>query len=423
MNTPMNTPSDMSPYAQVPHNSPDTPIARRNQDTSIKVGQFKEEGDTITFTLSGVDFSYANALRRIILADIPIVVFETTPHDKNKCNMIINTTRLNNEILKQRLSCIPICISDLEIDLKNYLLEVDVENKTDTTIIVTTKDFMVKNVSTNTYLEDNDVRKIFPPYIPPTGKGEYFIEFARLRPKMSDEIPGERLKFTCEFSIATARDDSMFNVTGTCSYGFTPNREEMVKQLGLRRAKWEEEGKTEAEVDFESKNWNLLEGLRYVTKNSFDFILQTIGIYENTDIMFKACDILIKKINIQRQLLDTDEMEIKASKNTLENSYDIILKNEDYTVGNILNSELYETFYLEHEMLSYVGFKKMHPHDDDSIIRVAFNQPNAGKSNVKEILTTVMVDAIKKIERIRFIFSESRYGVLLREKLTKSTFL
>jgi DNA-directed RNA polymerase subunit L len=179
----------------------------------------------------------------------------------------------------------------------------------------------------------------------------------------------------------------------------------MVKQLGLRRAKWEEDGKTDVEVEFESKNWNLLEGLRYVTKNSFDFIVQTIGIYENTDIMTKACDILIKKINIQRQLLDTDEMEIKASKNTLENSYDIILQNEDYTVGNILNSELYETFYLHHEMLSYVGFKKMHPHDDDSIIRVAFVQPNAGKSNVKEILTTVMVDAIQKITRISSTFS------------------
>jgi DNA-directed RNA polymerase subunit L len=373
-------------------------------NTRIKVDELKEDGDTLTFTLSGVDFSYANALRRIILADIPIVVFQTTPHEKNKCNMIINTTRLNNEILKQRLSCIPVCIPDLEIDLKNYLLELDVENRTDTTIIVTTKDFMVKNVTTNTYLEDNDVRKIFPPYIPPTGKGEYFIEFARLRPKMSDEIPGERLKFTCEFSIATARDDSMFNVTGTCSYGCTPNREEMIKQLGLRRTKWEQEGKTEMEVDFESRNWNLLEGLRYVTKDSFDFVLQTIGIYENTDIMTKACDILIRKINIQRQLLDTDEMEITASKNTLENSYDIILQNEDYTVGNILNSELYQTFYLGHEVLSYIGFKKMHPHDDDSIIRVAFNQPNAGKSNVKEILTTVMVDAIQKITRVRATF-------------------
>jgi DNA-directed RNA polymerase subunit L len=376
--------------------------------SSIKVTDVKEDSDVLTFTLSGVDFSYANALRRIILSDIPIAVFETTPHDKNKCNISINTTRLNNEIIKQRLSCIPICIPDLEINLKDYLLEFDVENKTDTTIVATTKDFRVRNITTNRYLEENDVRKIFPPYIPPTGKGEYFIDFARLRPKMSDEIPGERLKFTCEFSVATARDDSMFNVTGTCSYGFTPNREEMVKQLGIRQAKWEEEGKTAAEIDFESKNWNLLEGLRYVVPDSFDFILQTIGIYENTDIMIKACVILIHKIGLQRELLEADELEIKKANNTMENAYDVILVNEDYTVGNILNEELYETFYKEHEMLSYVGFKKMHPHDTDSILRVAFSQPNAGKSNVKEILTTVMSDAVAKINKIKGCFDGSR---------------
>jgi hypothetical protein len=90
----------------------------------------------------------------------------------------------------------------------------------------------------------------------------------------------------------------MFNVVGTCSYGFTPDREEMVKQLALRKDKWSNEGKTESEIDFESRNWNLLEGLRYVKKQSFDFIIQTIGIFENTDIVIKACQILIKKIDM-----------------------------------------------------------------------------------------------------------------------------
>jgi hypothetical protein len=41
---------------------------------------------------------------------------------------MINTSRLNNEIVKQRLSCIPICIKDIEeTPIKNYLLELDVE--------------------------------------------------------------------------------------------------------------------------------------------------------------------------------------------------------------------------------------------------------------------------------------------------------
>ena len=375
---------------------------------SAKIEELKETGDTMTFTLTGLDTCYANGLRRVIISDIPIVVFKTTPHEENKSNILINTSRLNNEIIKQRLSCIPICIKDLEIDFQNYLLELDVENKTDTMIMVTTKDFRIKNLTTGSYLEDNTLREIFPPYIPPTGKGEYFIDFLRLRPKISDDLPGERIKLNCTFSISTARDDSMFNATGTCSYGFTPDRDEMVKQLALRQDKWSKEGKTAAEIDFESRNWNLLEGLRYVKKQSFDFIIQTVGILENTDIIIKACNILIGKIETQKQLLDKDELPIEKSDNTLENCYDVTLVNEDYTVGIILNNELYETFYNQHKTLSYTGFKKMHPHDTDSILRIAFVETTSGKSAVKEILTTVIVDAVRKIESVIECFSGKR---------------
>lgn len=375
---------------------------------SAKIEELKETGDTMTFILTGLDPCYANGLRRVIVSDIPIVVFKTTPHDENKSNILINTSRLNNEIIKQRLSCIPICIRDLEIDFANYLLELDVENKTDTMIMVTTKDFKIKNLTTNSYLEENTLRDIFPPYIPPTGKNEYYIDFLRLRPKISDELPGERIKLNCTFSISTARNDSMFNVTGTCSYGFTPDRDEMVKQLAIRRHKWEEEDKTAAEIEFETKNWNLLEGLRYVKRQSFDFIVQTVGIFGNTDIVIKACQILIEKIDIQKQLLDKDELNIEKSDNTLENCYDVTLVNEDYTVGVILNNEIYETFYKEHKTLSYTGFKKMHPHDTDSLLRIAFIEPNSGKSAVKEILTAVMVDAVQKIESVIDCFSGRR---------------
>jgi len=375
---------------------------------SAKIEELKESGDTMTFTLIGLDVCYANGLRRTILSDIPIIVFKTTPHQENKANIAINTSRLNNEIIKQRLSCIPICIKDLDINLSNYILEIDVENKTDTMMMVTTKDFKIKNLTTDSYLDENEMRKIFPPYIPPNGKSEYYIDFLRLRSKISDDLPGERIKLTCEFSISNARDDSMFNVVGTISYGYTPDREEMVKQLSIRADKWEQEGKTAAEIDFESKNWNLLEGLRYVTKHSFDFIIQTVGIYENTEIIIKGCQILIDKINIQKQLLETDEMEIEHSENTLENCYDVTLQNEDYTVGTILNTELYETFYKQHKMLSYVGFKKMHPHDTDSILRLAFVEATSGKSAVKELLLTVITDAIKKVNSIIDCFSGKR---------------
>jgi len=374
-----------------------------------KVFDLKEEDGLLSFTIANTDVSYVNALRRTILSDIPIVVFKTTPYEENKANILINTTSLHNEILKQRLSCIPICIPNLEeTPIKNYLLELDVENKTDTTIIVTTQDFKIRDISSNTFLDDGIVKKIFPPFIPPTGNGEYYIDFVRLRPKISDEIPGERIKLTCEFSISTARDDSMFNITGTCAYGCTPDQEKMEEQLEIRKQKWKDEGKKESEIKFEVANWKLLEGLRYVKRFSFDFIIQSVGIYENEQILIKGCDVLSKKLELLKNALAQDEVEIKPSDNIMENSYDIILVNEDYTIGNILNYELYSIFYTDLKMLDYVGFKKLHPHDSDSIVRIAITDKTKGISTVKTILKAVIEEGEKKIQGIKGCFDGSR---------------
>ena len=374
-----------------------------------KVFDLKEEDGLMSFTISNIDVSYVNAIRRTILSDIPIVCFKTTPYEENKANILINTTRLNNEILKQRLSCIPICISNLEdTPIKNYLLEVDVENKIDVTVIVTTKDFNIKDISSNTYLDEGEQKKIFPPFIPPTGSGEYYIDFVRLRPRISDEIPGERIKFTCEFSVSTARDDSMFNVTGTCAYGFSPDPEKMAEQLEIRKQKWKDEDKKEAEIKFEAANWKLLEGLRYVKKNSFDFVLQTVGIYENEQIIIKASQILLQKFEVFKNSLMQDEVEIKPSENTMENCYDITLENEDYTIGNILNYELYTIFYTDVKLLDYVGFKKLHPHDLNSLLRVALTDKTKSVSTVKTMLAKVIDEAITKIEGIKGCFDGTR---------------
>jgi len=375
---------------------------------SAKIENLKETDEILTFTISLVDVSYVNAIRRTILSDIPIVCFKTTPHEENKANILVNTTRLNNEILKQRLSCIPICIKDLEIPIKNYMLEIDVENKTDTIMYVTTKDFKIKNITTDTYLEEGDLRKIFPTYVPPTGKGEYFIDFVRLRPKLSDELPGEKIKLTCALSIGTARDDGAFNVTGTCSYGCTPDDAKIVEELAKRKQKWADEGKSEANIEFEATNWKLLEGLRYVKRNSFDFIIQTVGIYENAEIIIKACQILMDKFVELKRVLDKDGIDIHPSDSTIEACYDVILDNEDYTIGNILNFELYDTYYRDFKKLSYVGFKKMHPHDTHSVLRIAFTDATSGKDTARQMLAAVFETAYKEIRHIKELFDGGR---------------
>ena len=366
-----------------------------------KIDNLSEIDGTLTFTLSGVDVSFANAVRRTIIADIPTVVFKTMPNEENKANIIANTTRLNNEILKQRLSCIPIHISDLSMPLQNYQLVINEENKTDTIMYVTTEHFKIKNKLTDTFLEESDLRKIFPPYIPPTGKGEYFIDFVRLRPKISDEILGEKINLTCEFSIGTSKEDSMFNVTGTCAYGYTSDIPKMEDELEKQKQKWKDEEKNAETIKLESANWKLLEGLRYVKKNSFDFIIQSLGVFENDELVIKACDILIERLQALLSLVDKDELEIRESATTMDNSYDIILENEDYTIGNVLNYIAYSNFYNLGKILSFCGFKKMHPHDSYGIFRLALTSPTSTKETIKDVFKVSIDEAIKVFKKMK----------------------
>lgn len=364
------------------------------------------EYDTIEFTLSGVNVSLANAIRRTILSDIPLVVFKTSPHEENKSNIITNTSRLNNEIIKQRLSCIPIHIKDIDnFPLKKYMLEVKVENNTSDIIYVTTKDFMIKDLTNNTYLNETQVTEIFPP-----NELGYHIDFVRLRPKLSDELFGEKLHLTCEFSIGTAKEDGMFNAVSTCSYGYTPDYDNIEIQLSKKMQKWKDEGKNESEIEFETKNWKLLDALRITKKDSFDFIIQTIGIYSNYELLNIACDIIIKKLNDIDTQIEKNELQIIKSLNTMKNCFDIILENEDYTIGKIIEYALYKKFYEDSQILNFCGFKKMHPHDSDSIIRVAYINEELDsivRQNLKDCIRDLL-EVYSKIKKEILQFVKNR---------------
>ena len=368
-----------------------------------------ENDDIQTFTLSGVNVSLANAIRRTILSDINAIIFKTTPYEENKATIYENTSRLNNEIIKQRLSCIPIHIPLLDekvsnitdgltlAQLEDYVVEVNVSNETDSVIYITTKDFKIKNIKTGDYLSKEDTRKIFPPN-QITGN---YIDFVRLRPKISEEIHGEKFNMSCLFSVANAKQDGMFNVVSTCSYGNTIDDKAVKDELARQENIWKNEGKN---IEYESKNWKLLEGLRKFKEDSFDFILQTIVVYSNNELVEKACSILINKFKNLETIIDTDELKILQSENTIKNSFDIILENEDYTIGKVIEYILYSKYFENEKTMTYCGFKKLHPHDSDSIIRVAFKENITDKIIIKQNLKLCIKDAISVYKKISLTF-------------------
>eukprot|EP01091_Cochliopodium_minus_P019193 TRINITY_DN799_c0_g1_i1.p1 TRINITY_DN799_c0_g1~~TRINITY_DN799_c0_g1_i1.p1 ORF type:complete len:286 (+),score=76.92 TRINITY_DN799_c0_g1_i1:89-946(+) len=70
-----------------------------NRSPKIEITDLKE--DMIQFTLSNVDVSFANSLRRVIIAEIPVLAIElVTFYD--------NTSVLNDEFIAHRLGLIPL---------------------------------------------------------------------------------------------------------------------------------------------------------------------------------------------------------------------------------------------------------------------------------------------------------------------------
>ena len=373
-----------------------------NTMNPIIEAQSKKNDDRLNilkFTMSGINVSLMNAIRRTVLSDIPTVVFKTSPYEENKATITVNTTRLNNEILKQRLSCIPIHITDLNMPLEDYILEINEENKTDTIRYITTEHFKIKNIKTGTYLNEETIRTIFPS----NNLTGYFIDFARLRPNISESLPGEQLQLTCEFSIETVKNDSSFNVASICAYGNTLNESIMEEELGKKMQQWRDEKLDEATVTLKKKDWYLLDGPRHFLPDSFDLTIQTVGVFTNEQLLIKSCDILIKQFADLITIIETHELKVNPSENTMQNCFDIILKNEDYTIGKVIEYLLHTMYYQGEETLSFCGFNKMHPHDTDSIIRLAYKK-SIRPEDILQNLLVVISQAISIYERIKQMF-------------------
>ena len=348
-----------------------------------------------TFTLENIDVSVANAIRRTIINDIDTWVFVTSPEEKNKTVFHENTTRMHNELLKQRLSCIPINVKyqfQDTIDLNEYYLEVNVENDTNAMIQVTTEHFVVKKKSDGKPISQDLNRDIFPPYISPNAEDneEYHTLFVYLRPKISEEIPGEKIHFTCDFSISSAKENAMFNVTSTCCYGNTIDEEKAEKVLGEKIRGWREEGLTQDVIDMESANWGLLDKKRIFKEDSFDFTLQSVGVFSNDNLMLLAMKKLDDRANRLIKNIADGVLEIGQSLSTMANSYDIVFE-DDYTIGKVMEFMLSKK--IKENVLLYCGYTKNHPHDTESVIRIAFH-PNFATKITTELINTMLQDAL-----------------------------
>jgi len=361
-----------------------SPNVAEDSTTTIRLPVVRhgvENKGVLSFTLENTNVSIANALRRVLLSDIEAVVFDT---DNDKINVFENTTRFHNEILKQRLGCIPIHIKDID-SIENLIIELNINNESDSIQYVTSKDFTIKDITTDKYLTTEQTKSIFPP----NNITKEYVLFTRLRPKISNDILGETISLKVKLKTATAKQDGMYNVVSTCAFGNTEDKVEQHNQWQSISEDLESKGLNGDRIEYERKNWYTLQAKRHFIQDSFDFKVESVGVYANVELINMGCDNIIKRLDKIKEKCDKEQLKLNKKATAMENAVDVILQGEDYTIGKVIEFVLHEQYYKKDQALSYVGFIKKHPHDDYSIIRMAFS--SEGDTSLTDVNVYSMV--------------------------------
>lgn len=340
----------------------------------MSVLQKKELDNVLTFTLKDVDVSIVNGLRREIISSINVVGIE-----EENIIIEINNSKIHNEMLKHRITCIPIHITDYaSIDVSKYTFIIDIVNTSNTILDVTTEHIQLLDMNNKKV----DTTTIFP--IDPITKDHILI--TRLYPRNNSNLEHNKIVCKGNLSICNPNISSVYNCVSTCSYSNVIDPVEQNK-------KWNETLKTlddKSNLDMMKKNWYLHEGKRYYKPNEFSFTVESIGIYTNTAIVEKACHSIIKKCNTLQNIKDN----IKKG-NTVLPSYEITIPNDNYTIGKIIESTMHTLYFKEKAILSFIGYNKPHPHDDYGIIRVMFHNDSHNEEMVRTLLQETVQASIQ----------------------------
>lgn len=200
---------------------------RRNRNDfeaeEMKVDIQSVSEDEIVFDLVGVDASIANALRRIILAEVPTVAIE-------KVWITTNTGIMQDEVLAHRVGLVPI---NVDPRLLNYVQNGAGETDEDTLVFHLNvhnkgRDEISEPGDTSTYVgPSGQVLSKHLTWIPIESQKETFADQG-VSVVHSDIIltklgPGQALEFEAHCCKGVGKDHAKFQPVATVSYRLKPD--------------------------------------------------------------------------------------------------------------------------------------------------------------------------------------------------------
>lgn len=333
-----------------------------------------KDAAALMFEVHNMDVAFANAMRRVILAEIPNIAirFEAYNEQKNDIKITHNTTSLHNEYMGHRLSLIPIHLTPDEVDNYSetpYVFKIAVQNKTNHVVKVTTKDIQV-------YLEDTHMPDMSDALFPVDPITKDYILITKLKPNNYNVQEGEAFEVTFGATMGIAKQHSRWCPVSTCTY------ENVVDETLAERTLNELlEQKKDVKPEEKSKllhQFNTLDRQRCFIRNplndeacAFKFNIVSECKLTPAYLFTKAFDVLLDKF-------DALTAEGNMTTHTIHEPQNLFLLqvlNENDTFGNLFQSMAYNMFVnSDDKRLDFIGYNLPHPLETQIVFKVKFSE-------------------------------------------------
>lgn len=260
--------------------------------------------------IKNVPVSFVNALRRIALSELPVVVLRNV-------EILENTTSLTHEMLRHRVEMLPVNVRPDELSVvRETQLELKV-SATESSRELTSEDFVITGPRKDILLEDRDLSTPM-----------YFLALK----------PGQALHIRASLGIES-RGSSHVCVS---TYMYHIDEEQRKTDRGL----WIDNGNDPVEFDnhYYQRSYARDENGRPYW---FDFRLESIGVIKAQELLQMAVKVLQQKI---------EEFAKSPILREEPNWYRMELEGETFTVGQLIQELLYKGM-----LVDFVSVDMGHP--------------------------------------------------------------
>jgi len=385
-----------------------------------KYSDIRIENGELRFIISGdkeygFDKSLVNAIRRVLLTDIPTVGFKLTlTGENNDLVMSTNNSSLHNEMLLHRISFMPLYIDPVNY-MRNHLFECKMTHDgkepfkfvtmNDVNIYPLKSGFTerleklhdesydlspederilrdqldevnIENYDLNKPLSQKEKDKIYRPF---NFRGsDHYCLVTELKTTHTDETHQE-IHFYGSPSVGYGYEDSKFQGVSQATYSFQID-DKLVNSVLKERIKIDDVEKEDIETY--SRKFKLREEERYFHRdshdesNSYDFAIKSNHYYDASRILKVSLKILIETCgNFKLEMIEflkENPSRVSVSEYK-ENIYHIEVENETHTLGNLLQSHLMRRLIDDKTIVNLFGYKKPHPLEDKILFIVSLN--------------------------------------------------